>query len=543
MPDAYDIPEAVAAPKSRRTVQFVWLIPLVAVLIGGWLAVKSIMEKGPTITITFDTADGLEAGKTKLKYKDVDLGLVEAVVLSPDASHVIVTAELDKRAEPFLLDDARFWVVSARITAGNVSGLGTLLSGSYIGVDIGRSGRPKREFTGLKEPPPFASNAPGRLFVLHADSLPSLDVGSPISFRRLKAGQVTGYELDKDGTGVTIRVFINAPYDKFVTTNTRFWQASGIDVTLDASGIKVDTQSMVSILIGGLAFETPIDSAERPQAPAKAEFRLFPNRSAALKNPETEVVKQVMVFNESVRGLSVGAPIDFRGIEFGNVTAIKIGSNKAGNAINIVVEAETYPARLQAYEVDNKGVMSEEERKALVARMIANGLRAQLRTGNLLTGQLYIAVDFFPDAPKVKFDTSSPVQEIPTIQTSLAGLQSSIASIATKVNAFPLEQIGTDLRQTLQSATKMADAATKMLQKVDTEITPEAREAIVDARKAIASAQSVLKPDSPLSQDARDAMREVERAAEAFRVLADYLERHPEALLSGKKDQKKEHGK
>ncbi len=534
-PDVSNVPEAVAVSKSRLAVQLVWLIPFIAVLIGGWLVIKSFLDSGPTIQITFETAEGLEPGKTKLKYKDVDIGLVKTVRLSSDTTRVVVTAEMTKEAEPYLLDDARFWLVRARISGGTVTGLGTLLSGSYIGVDIGRTGQPRREFVGLKQPPAFTADVPGRKFALHTDTLGSIDIGSPVFFRRLQAGQVTRYELDKDGKGVTIEVFIHAPYERFVTGNTRFWQASGLDVKLDSTGIRVDTQSIVSILIGGLAFETPLETAELPPAAANTRFNLFPTRNAAFKNPETEVIKWEFVFNESVRGLAVGAPLDFRGIEFGSVTAIRVEWSETGRPLNIVVEAEVYPARLRAHEEEEPAAMSEEQRQAFVEGLVASGLRAQLRTGNLLTGQLYVAMDFFPNAPKLKWASAGAVLKMPTMPSSQNELQASVASIAAKLNAFPLEQIGADLRHTLRAATRMAETANKVMQRVDNEIAPEAREAISEARQAIAAAQNVFKPDSPLAQDAHDAMREVQRAAAAFRSLADYLDRHPEALIRGKK--------
>jgi len=308
-PDPLDFPEAIAAPKSRRTVQLVWLVPLIAILIGAWLAGKAIFDRGPRITITFDTAEGLEAGKTKLKYKNVDVGVVKTVELSQDTKSVIVTAELPKQAEPYLRDDTRFWMVRARISGGTVTGLGTLLSGSYIGVDIGRAGKSRRDFIGLKQPPSFTSDTPGREFVLHTENIGSLDVGSPVYFRRLQAGQVTSYELDNDGKAVTINVFVNTPYDKFVNNDTRFWQSSGLDVSLDANGVKIDTQSIVSILIGGLVFETPLESAELPSATAKAQFHLFANRAAALKNPETDVTRGRTI---AVDGPRVADPIAVR---------------------------------------------------------------------------------------------------------------------------------------------------------------------------------------------------------------------------------------
>jgi paraquat-inducible protein B len=257
-----DFPEAVATPRSRWRVQLVWLVPLVAVLIGGWLAVKTVLEKGPTITISFVTGEGLEAGKTKIKFKNVDIGVIKGVALSPDRKRVIATAELNRDASNTLVDDTRFWVVRPRISGGSVSGLSTLLSGSFIGMDIGTQSKPRRDFVGLEVPPVFAAGMPGREFVLKSTDMGSLDVGDPVFFRRLQVGQVTSYGLDHEGTGVTLHVFINAPYDKYVSNNTRFWHASGVDVSVDTNGVKIDTESLVSILIGGLAFQDPPDALD-----------------------------------------------------------------------------------------------------------------------------------------------------------------------------------------------------------------------------------------------------------------------------------------
>jgi len=533
-PEPPDIPEAVAAPKSTRSIQLVWLIPLVAVLVGGWLAVKAIIDRGPVITISFETAEGLEAGKTKIKFKDVDVGLVSSVVLSKDAKEVIVTADLVKGTEHFLSDDTRFWVVRPRISGGDVSGLGTLLSGAYIGVDIGKSGKPMRHFTGLKAAPIFSSDTPGREFVLRGSDLGSLNPGTPVYFRHIQVGQIASYALDQDGRSVTLKLFVSAPYDRYVTPNTRFWHASGIDVTLDSSGIKVDTQSLVAIVSGGLAFETPAESAALPPAAAGTEFRLFTHRAEAMRNPDPVVVKSVMVFRESVRGLAPGAPIDFRGIVVGEVTAIKIDLDDATHQVTIPVDVDFYPMRLRsrAVKAEQRAALSEDARREFMNLMAARGLRAQLRTGNLLTGQLYIALDFFPNAPKVKPASSNDEVQLHTVPSSVQELQDTVASIAKKIQDLQLAEIGADLRQTLQSATKL-------IQHFDTDLTPEARAALADARKALAATERELRPESPLQQDARAAMREIARAAEAFRVLADYLERHPEALLSGKKEDAK----
>ena len=552
--NASDIPEAVVAPKSRRSVQLVWLIPLIAALVGGWLAVKSVLDRGPLITISFKTAEGLEAGKTKVKFKDVDIGLVSKVEISKDLSKVLVTAELVKGSVRALVEDTQFWVVRPRISGGSVSGLGTLLSGSYIGIGVGKATQARSEFTGLEVPPVFATVEAGREFVLRSNDLGSLDFGAPVFFRRLQVGQITNYQLDKDGKGVTLKVFVSAPYDQYVNPNTRFWHASGVDVSLDASGIKINTQSVVSILIGGLAFETPANSAVLPPAEPNAVFELFANRDGAMKNPDVQVMKIAMVFNESVRGLVAGAPIDFRGIEIGRVTAIKVELSDAGRSINIVVDADLYPGRLRARAVTAQEALGAKERAAAVDGMISHGLRGQLRTGNLLTGQLYIALDFFPDAAKVKMDwTKSPI-EFPTIPGSLEELRATIGNITKKLDKVDFDAISADLRKTLQSGTSLiqrldketaADlqdtlrSATKLMQRLEAEVVPDAQGTLADARRALSSAERVLASESPLQHDMRDSMREIARAAQALRVLADYLERHPESLIRGKKEDEK----
>ncbi len=228
-PDISEIPEAVAAPKRRWSIQLVWIIPIIAAIIGGTIAVRAILERGRTITISFKTGEGLEAGKTKIKYKDVDIGKVENIEIAKDRSHVIVTARVGRESKGFLMDDTRFWVVRPRIYGGYVSGLGTLMGGTYIGVDVGKSGKSAYEFKGLEVPPVVTSEEQGTTYYLHASDLGSLNISSPIYFRRLQVGQVAAYDLDKDGSGVTFTIFINSPYDRFVRAKLPFWHASGID--------------------------------------------------------------------------------------------------------------------------------------------------------------------------------------------------------------------------------------------------------------------------------------------------------------------------
>ena len=530
-----DIPEAVAVPRRRWRVQLIWLVPIVAVLIGGWLAVKAVLDKGPTITISFMTGEGLEAGKTKIKFKNVDIGTVTSVVLSPDHRGVIARAELAKDSSSLLVSDTRFWVVRPRISGGTVSGIGTLLSGSFIGVDVGTATTSRSDFVGLETPPVIATGVPGREFILKGADMGSLDVGSPVFFRRLQVGQVSSYKLDDNGKGVTMHVFVNAPYDKYVKDDSRFWHASGVDVSLDTSGVKVNTQSLVAILIGGLAFETPAENEEKSEAAVDSEFSLFRTHDEAMMQHDRIVDSYVFNFTESVRGLSVGAPVDFRGIVIGEVTGIYTRFDPVTKQFSIPVEVHLYPARFTSrYKNGGAGGAGGRvvtDRHQFADWLVAHGLRAQMKTGNLLTGQLYVALDFFPNAAKAKIDWSGNPPELPTVPGGLQSLQDSVTSLIAKLNKIPFEGIGDNARQTL------ADADV-LLKQLNTQVLPQARTTLAAAQVALNSANSALQPDSPLTQSTSDTMHELARTAAAFRTLADYLERHPEALIRGKQEDK-----
>ncbi|TDN57827.1 MlaD family protein [Paraburkholderia sp. BL10I2N1] len=533
-PDLPDLPEAIPAPRARWRFQVVWLVPIVAVLIGGWLAVKSVLEQGPTITITFKTGEGLEAGKTKIKFKDVDIGVIKGVTLSKDHKHVVATAEVVKDASDLLVDDTHFWVVRPRISGGTVSGLGTLLSGSFVGMDAGASPKARDKFTGLEIPPVIASDVPGRDFVLKSPDMGSLDVGTPIFYRRLQVGQITSFSLDPDGRSVTLHAFINAPYDRFVRPDTRFWHASGVDVALDTDGVRVNMQSIASILIGGVAFDTPDHSIDQPPAAVGTTFTLFGRFVDAMKRHDRIVTRYVAEFTDSVRGLTIGAPLDFRGITVGEVTGIYTRFSRETRKLSIVVEVAYYPERFtNRYESGPTGGPAVETENAheFADYLVARGMRLQLRTGNLLTGQLYLAIDFFPDAPKAKIDWSKDPAEFPTVPGTLQTLQDSMSRLMTKLNTIPFDAIGKNTQQALQSANAL-------LTHVDKDIVPPAKDTLNAAHGVMNSANSALQPDSELQQNVSDAMGQLAQTAAAVRTLADYLERHPEALVRGKSENK-----
>ncbi|WDD96402.1 MlaD family protein [Burkholderia sp. FERM BP-3421] len=525
-------PEPVITHRSGWLPSLVWLVPLVAALIGIGLVVKSVLERGPEITISFRNAEGLEPGKTQVKYKDVEIGMVKAITLSKDLSHVLVDVQLKKESEDFAVKGSRFWVVRPRVGASGVSGLSTLLSGAYIGVDAGRSQDTEKNFSGLESPPAVTGDQKGTSYVLRGDSLGSIDIGSPVYYRRVQVGQVVGFSLDKEGTGVTFNVFVNAPYDQYVGLNSRWWQASGVDLRLDSSGLKLNTQSLATVILGGIAFQAPADQTAGANAPNNTTFRLGSDEADAMRAPDGAPVQVVLNFNQSLRGLAVGAPVDFRGIELGQVTSIGIDFDPATRSFMMPVTLNLYPERLGKRFRDAIQKRGEAERGEILRRLIQHGLRAQLRTGNLLTSQLYVALDFFPKAAPVKIDPTRQPVELPTVPNTLDELQLQVADIAKKLNKVPFDQIGNNLNETLKNADKL-------FKQLDTQVAPEARDTLSAAKQTFATAEATLQQDSPLQSDVRGALKELTRTLQSLNALSDYLERHPESLLQGKPGDKK----
>lgn len=509
-----------------------WLIPLIAALIGGWLAIKAVLERGPTITIEFSTAEGLEAQKTRVKYRSLDIGRVTDITFTEDRTRIVARVEFGKQAEPLLVADTRFWVVRPRVTGTQISGLNTLLSGAYIGMEAGSSPVARSDFVGIDVPPIVTVDRPGRNFKLRADDLGSLDVGSPVYFRRVQVGSIVAYELDANGTGVSLQAFINAPYDRYVKADTRFWQASGFDVMVDANGIRLNTESMASVLLGGIAFQTPAESAQMPSAQEHAEFELYPDRGKAMRLPDTAEETYYLVFSESVRGLSVGAPVDFRGVVVGEVSAIDVDFDPKRDEVSIPVELRLYPDRLRG-----KAKRSPRAQDAIIDTLVRRGMRAQLRSGSLLTGQLFVALDFFPDEPKSSVVRRAGRAEIPTVAGSLQELQATLLGLARKLDKLPLEGVVDDSRKALKALAGTLGTTEQTLRRVDSELAPQATRTLADLSRTLARIDRLTAEDAPMQQDLRDVMRDISRAAESLRSLADYLERHPEALLRGRSEE------
>jgi paraquat-inducible protein B len=544
---ADQLPQATVMRKKRWRISIVWIIPLLAALVAIGIAIQRIRSEGPAITISFSAADGVEAGKTFIKYKDVPIGQVTAVELSEDYSKVVVKAKIAKHAAGLMVEDAKFWVVQPRISLSGVSGLNTLLSGNYIGFQAGKSVESRRSFIGLDEPPTI-TDQPGSRFVLKANRLGSLGIGAPVYYRQLNVGQVAAYRLATDGKSVEITVFVDAPFDKYVTSATRFWNTSGIDVSMSANGVEVRTESLVSLLVGGLAFDTPDFFPPAGPAPPNTAFNLYGSRTVAMKQPDPNQRRFVLHFDESVRGLSAGAPVTLLGLTVGEVAEVGLSVDPKTQAYRTRVLITFSPARIFADlgKVDT-GEMTLDARNRSLRRLVEDrGLRARLQTGSLLTGELYVAFEYIPNAPKARIDWSRDPLELPVAPGGLANLEAKLTGILAKIDNMPLDAIGIEIKNTLATLDLTLKDAGRMINRVDAQWVPEGTRTLEEARRAIASADRAISnadstlfgKDSPAPQDLRDTLQEVTRAARAIRILVDYLERHPEILLRGKPEEK-----
>ena len=533
------VPEAQI--QTKHTLSIVWVVPIIALLIGGWMAIKAWTEKGPEITITFESAEGLEANKTKIKFKDVEMGTVTEIRLKEDLSGVIVTAVMARNAEDYLTEQSQFWVVRARVAAGEVSGLGTLFSGAYIGCIPSKEGNPARDFVGFEKPPVVTTGLPGRHFILAAETLGSLDIGSPVYYRGIKVGQVIGYDFDADAESVNIRVFVSAPYHEKVMHNSRFWNASGIDVTLDTEGVRIDSQSMVSIMLGGLAFDLPKYFESGPQAQEGRVFKLYANHEDIKEKTYTVKHYYLMYFDQSVRGLSPGAPVEIRGIKLGEVLDVKLEVNSDDLSFRIATLVMIEPERIDTRIVNHvvttgeENIPDETESHDYVKKLVAKGLRAQLKTGNLLTGQLYVDLDFFPDAPPAGLVAANGYPVFPTIPAQFEQIVQRVDSLLKKFEKVPFEMIGKQLHDALAALTLTLEEVKSLSGSASKETLPRINASLDDLQSTLQGIDVTIGKDSALSYNAQVLTDELSFAIRSLRSLLDTLERDPQALIFGKK--------
>ena len=516
--------------RPKRNLGWVWLIPIVAALVGLSILYHSWSKQGPRIFITFQSATGLEAGKTQLRYRDVVIGLVKEIRLNDTRDKVIVEAELNKDASGMANEATQFWVVKPRIGISGVSGLSTLMSGAYIETDTkhGALGKAtQKQFIGREEPPPITSDRPGTRFALRSDDLGSLGIGAPVYMRRLQVGMISSYKLDPEGKFIEIEVFIDAPYDRYVDGSTRFWNESGIDVTLSSDGMQINTQSLMSLIAGGVsfgAFGKPRDIAE-----VDRQFKLYDNRRAAEIEPQGVAVPIYMRFDQPTRGLKVGAMVDFNGVDIGIVNSVALDFDIVRSKFFTSVNATLYPERLgTVYRDMNMSRRSVEQLTDSLVVMTKRGMRAQLRTANILTGQLYIVLEDFPNAPKIDPPKAEVPFKMPTLASDdLDKLQQQVASIVNKLDKIPFESIGNEVNEMIKQIKVLSVT-------LDKSVVPKLASTLTQVELAVKNLNGLIAPGSPMTASTEAMLEDLRRSLRSLRGLTDSLQTQPDSIITGR---------
>jgi len=521
-----NVPQAVV--REGNGISLVWVIPLVAIVIGAWIAFRAISEQGPVVTIEFKSVEGIEAGKTRVAFKDLQVGRVTSINLARDLSHVVVTAELSPDLADHLTENTRFWIVRPQVTAGRITGLTTLLSGSYLAIDPVGDGDARDHFVGLDTPPVVTTSQEGSIFTLRSAELGSIDIGAPVYFRQVQVGEVATYEMDPSGQFITTQVFIRAPHDARVRSNTRFWNASGLDVTIDAEGVRVRSASLVSMLIGGIAFDNPDPSEPGVAVDESTIFTLFASQEQSEQPVYSIRQRYLLHFKTSVQGLAPRAPVVFRGIKIGRVVEVKLQLDPGTYEVRVPVVIEVEPQRLEIPDLDQQGA------RGRIQRLVANGLRAQLGRGNLLTGGLQVEFDVHTDAVPARVVLGGRYPELPTIPAPLEEITASVSGVLAKIERLPLDQIGRDLSASLVELRDVLKETNQLASGFNETLLPALSETLDRLDSTVGSLDAMLAEDAPLPLELRRALQDVGEAARSVRVLSDYLEQHPEALIRGR---------
>lgn len=548
----------------RSGPSLIWLIPILTAVIGAWLILHTLTDQGPLVTITFRTADGIEVDKTRIKYKSLSIGIVEGVRFSPDFSRVEVMVRLKKDAAHFLRRDSRFWVVRPTLSARGISGLGTLMSGTYIEIEPGQ-GAPQTLFVGLESPPVVHSDTAGKQVTLIAKQLSSLDRGSPIYYQGIIAGEVLGYEMANDFHNVLIHAFVKAPFDGLVRSNSRFWSGSGIDLSVGPDGLRLKTESLQALLFGGIAFDTPDLQDTGAEDVTGLIFTLHDDLKSIKDQSYVSKVRYVMYFEDSMRGLTIGAPVEFKGIKVGSVVDVRLEYDESKSNFRIPVLVELEPERIAT-----RGDRMKRAPREAFQTLVKNGLRARLQPGNMLTGQLFVDLVMQPKSPLRLANAGHAEPELPTIRgAGFDQIMATASGIMEQLERVDYAALGADLQGTLkgtnaltngpQMQAALADLAASLasvrgiLKALDARAEPiasnleqalaAARDALGKSKQTMALVDGVIAPDSPLYHHSLRLTQELAATARSLRHLVDMLERNPQALLLGKTPAKEQEQK
>ncbi|GAA5483280.1 intermembrane transport protein PqiB [Haloferula sargassicola] len=534
-----EIREHRPAVRTRRRISSVWVVPLIALALAGWLMWKNNVDRGPLVSVQFETAEGIAAGKTELRCRSVPIGMVEQVQLTKELK-TVVQVRVKPSYGDLLRDDSRFWVVRPRVSTSNVSGLGTLITGAYIELDPGTDEEHGTDFVGLEEPPVTSQSVPGLRLTLVADEAGSLAAGSPISYLGFEVGKVERRILSIKEERVEFRILIRERYASLVHKGTRFWNTSGFDVTAGADGFKFRTPSVQTLVSGGATFGTTDELMDTPPAEDGDVFVLYDDESSAEDAHFIADTKALLMFNESIRGLQRAATVEFRGVPIGRVTDISFKLASSGDArIPVSIELESQILR-NALNLDPGSDFD-------VAAAVRKGLHAELTSASLLTGSLYVSLDIDPQQAPEDVEVVNQVAVIPSSAGGLNQIEARLNGILAKIEALPLDETldkfgnaadetaitVAEARDTLASIEETVAEAKSILASDSTRnLTAELNKTLAELQKSVNS----LGPEGSVQGDLRRALDEFRAAARSFDNLSQTVDENPNSLLFGRED-------
>ncbi|RCV86487.1 intermembrane transport protein PqiB [Billgrantia montanilacus] len=532
--DTRDMQRAKPSPQARLSP--IWIVPIVAIVIGLWLVYDNYRSRGPLITLTMSNAEGIEAGSTLIKTRNVEVGRVERVQLSDDLTHTVISARMAPDSDAMLTEGSRFWVVKPRIGREGISGLGTVLSGAFIQLQPG-SGEPGvREFEVSDQPPVAPADAAGVRVNLISQLGNSLRAGDPVTFQGYTVGRVEEVNFDAEARRMDQRIFIESPYDRLVTDNTRFWSASGIDLRLDADGIRVNVESLEALLGGGVTFGVPEDLPRGNPVADDTAFNLYPDEDSARQGTFNRYLEYVLLVEDTVRGLSRGAPVEFRGVRIGTVAAVpwqftaSQPANRDGFSIPVLIRIEPQRLGIENQEVD----LDEWEQR--FGRLFNNGLRASLKSGNLLTGAMFVDINFHSaEVDSYEEETFSNKAVFPIISAGFAQIESQVTSLLTKLNELEIEPLLAGLDRNLATSEAMLNEVRELSTSLQAMLDdPGTRSLPSNLNATLMALQETLEgmsPDSSAYRDLSGAAERLERMMRDLQPVTRTLNENPRALL------------
>lgn len=534
------MPESSRAErKTQRSLSPIWIVPLVAVLIGAWMIYDNLSKLGPSITLVMDNAEGIEAGKTLIKTRNVEVGRVEKVNLSDDLQHAVITARMSPQAEDMLNTETRFWVVKPRIGREGISGLNTVLSGAYIQLLPGNSKESLRRFQVLDQPPVAPPDAAGIRINLVSQVGNAISTGDPVTYQGYTVGRVEHSEFDAEKREMQLRLYIQAPYDSLVTTTTRFWTSGGIDMRLDSQGFRVKVGSLESLVGGGITFGVPENTPMGKKARANASYTLFADEESANEGSYDQYLEYVLLVDDTVRGLEPGAPVEYRGVRIGSVVSVP-WQFTAPQPDSLSRFAIPVLIRIEPQRFDNElQTIDEDQWYARFERMFSHGMRASLKAGNLLTGALFVDLNFHKEVPAFEKMTFVQRRVFPTTSGSFAQIEQKVSNLLDKFNNLNIEPVVDNLNKTLASTEQTMEKINRIAASVDRLLAdPATTELPANVNQSLRQLSHTLEGFAPDSQGYNELTRTLSRLE---KLMADMqpvlrtLNDQPNALIFDRK--------